>query len=242
VLYSGSPFPAFINQQPTTQLVVATQNVVFIGDYDLQIKVTESISGLNNDENSFVLSILEPIYADSLVLVEGTSITDFTYTINENQVQVSVPLFTPLPADADLHYVYSLHASCPSFVTLSDQSNALPNLLIESSSNSDLGTYDIIIVITETFSGVTASSNFELTVACVTQISNASTIQATTYYVRDNAVDVTIPPFTISPATCPDQLEFSATLSYGTPLPDSIVLQNESGSYFLHVEETNPLS
>jgi hypothetical protein len=81
VLYSGSPFPAFINQHPTTQLVVATQNVGLIGDYPLKIKVTESISGLVNDIDSFVLSILEPTYTQSLELVAGTQINDFTYTI-----------------------------------------------------------------------------------------------------------------------------------------------------------------
>ena len=63
VIYIASQnFPPFINKIPTDKLTVATQDVTKVGVYNLKIKATESLSGLVNEKDEFVLTIVKPIY------------------------------------------------------------------------------------------------------------------------------------------------------------------------------------
>jgi hypothetical protein len=62
--------------------------VTNVGAYNFKVKATESISGWVNDSNAFTLTILEPIYTEELVLIEGTQITDFTYTLGDPLVSI----------------------------------------------------------------------------------------------------------------------------------------------------------
>jgi len=101
ISFAVGPFPVFINQYPTSNLIVATQDVSKVGAYNFKIKAIESISGWQNDSNAFILTILEPIYTQNLVLVDGTQITDFTYTLGDPLVSHAAPSYTVLPLNAD---------------------------------------------------------------------------------------------------------------------------------------------
>jgi len=57
VLTDPGSFPVFINEFPTSNLVIATQDVSNVGVYNFKIRATESITGLVNDSNSFALTI-----------------------------------------------------------------------------------------------------------------------------------------------------------------------------------------
>ena len=147
-------FPVLINQNPTTSLIVATQDVSKVGAYNFKIKATESISGWINDSNAFILTILEPIYTQALVLVPGTAITDFTYTLGDPLVTKPAPSYTVMPVNADKKFVYTLHLSTPPCVTLVPNASGVPDLQIVSSSNLDLGVFVVTIVTTEFWSNV----------------------------------------------------------------------------------------
>lgn len=83
--------PGFINEFPTTDLIVATQDVAIVGFYNFKIQVQESITGLINDSNTFVYTIQEPIYTTDLELVTSTAIADFTYWITEPKILKAAP-------------------------------------------------------------------------------------------------------------------------------------------------------
>jgi hypothetical protein len=165
VIYSDT-FPGFINQNPTDQIHVFTQTLADIGDYTFKIKATESISGLFNDADEFVLSILEPIYTQALTIVDATQIADFTFFVYDPEQATPVPQFSVTPADADFIIAYSLPGDTPSFVTLSapDAETGLPNLLVQTNDPADVGDYDITIIVTETLNSVTESQTFKLTI------------------------------------------------------------------------------
>jgi len=149
--------PQFINEFPTSQLIVATQDANNAGTYNLKIKVLESISGLINDLDAFVLTVLKPIYTEQLILVPGTQINDLNYSINSPKVVLGAPQYGVYPANADKKLVYSLDPSTPAFVTLVPNASGVPTLEIISGSNADLGVYTISVIVTEFFSGVTTT-------------------------------------------------------------------------------------
>jgi hypothetical protein len=54
---------------PTVELIVATQDVTKVGVHNFKIKASEPISGLINENEIFVLTILKPIYTEQLELI-----------------------------------------------------------------------------------------------------------------------------------------------------------------------------
>jgi len=60
------------------------------------------------------------------------------------------------------------------------------------------------------------------------------------YYINDPAIDSTVPLFKLTPSTCPYELQYSATLADGSPLPNAISLVTLSGAQTIHVSETDP--
>ena len=149
---------------------MATQDASLVGAYNLKIKASEPISGLINDLDVFVLTVVKPIYTEQLVLVAGTQLIDMNYSIGSPQVILSAPQFDVFPANADKKLIYSLDPSTPAFVTLVPDGSGVPTLHILSSSNADLGVYTISVKVTEFFSGVTTTTSFTLTVSCVHSI------------------------------------------------------------------------
>jgi hypothetical protein len=172
VIYeNGQTFPPFINQLPTDKLIVTTQDVIHVASHNFKIKASESLSGLVNELETFVLTILKPVYTEKLVLIEGTELKDLIYTIFSPKVVLDVPKYEVFPANADRKLVYSLDPSTPAFVTLIPTINGNPTIEIISNSNNDLGIYTITIILKEVFSGVTVTESFTLNVSCVTSIS-----------------------------------------------------------------------
>ena len=51
------PYPVFISQYPTSTIEVQTQDESKVGVYNFKLKVTESISGLENNQNAFLGTI-----------------------------------------------------------------------------------------------------------------------------------------------------------------------------------------
>ncbi len=92
VIYTVLPtFPPFINEIPTDKLTVATQDVTKVGVYNLKIKATESLSGLVNEKDEFVLTIVKPIYTEQLILISGTELNDMNYSIGSPKVVLNAP-------------------------------------------------------------------------------------------------------------------------------------------------------
>jgi hypothetical protein len=107
--------------------------------------------------DAFVLTVLKPIYTEQLIIVPGTQINDFLYSIGSPKVVLAAPRFDVYPANADKKLVYSLDPSTPAFVTLVPNAGGVPTLEIISGNNADLGVYTISVIVTEFFSGVTTT-------------------------------------------------------------------------------------
>jgi hypothetical protein len=102
VIYTASPtFPPFINEIPTDKLIVATQDVTKVGVYNFKIKATESLSGLVNEKEEFVLTIGGPNYAEQLILISGTELNDISYSLGSPKLVLNAPQYNILPADSD---------------------------------------------------------------------------------------------------------------------------------------------
>jgi hypothetical protein len=241
VIYENGPtFPPFINQLPTDKLIVTTQNVIHVASHNFKIKASESLSGLVNELETFVLTIVKPVYTEKLVLVEGTELEDLNYTIYSPKVVLDVPKYEVFPVDADKKLVYSLDPSTPAFVTLVPNANGELTIQIISSSNDDLGVYTITVILTEAFSGIKVTESFTLTVSCVTKISQYYFLSPVIYFIRDADIVISIPSYSITPNTCPMELLYSASQADDSPLPNSISLLNENGANFLRLSETDP--
>lgn len=168
-------------------------------------------------------------------MVAGTEIADFIYTITSGPTDKPVPQYTVLPIGADKKFVYTLDPATPAFVTLVPDAdpNLPPTLRVESSNNADLGVYTINVICTEFWSNVQDIQSFTLTVSCVTAINNYSFMPPVLYYIADPFIDATIPIYTLTPATCPYELVYTATLLDDSPLPGAITLQENAGTHFL---------
>jgi hypothetical protein len=97
--------------------------VIHVASHNFKIKASESLSGLVNELETFVLTILKPVYTEKLVLVEGTELEDLNYSIYSPKVVLDVPRYEVFPADADRKLFYSLDPSIPAFVTLVPNAN-----------------------------------------------------------------------------------------------------------------------
>lgn len=73
-----------------------------MGTYDLKIEVTDTLTGLVNEQNVFTCTVLQPNYATSLAYITSTLIADFTYLLGDPEVIKDAPSFTVSPVDADV--------------------------------------------------------------------------------------------------------------------------------------------
>lgn len=94
---------------------VFTQNVSYVGLHNFKLKVTEPLTGLFNDQDIFVCTIIAPNYATALNFV--TEIPDTSYLVGSPELVLDAPTFAVTPLDADVQYTYSL-VTAPPFVTL----------------------------------------------------------------------------------------------------------------------------
>jgi hypothetical protein len=84
--------------------------------YNFKLKVTESISGFENDQNAFKCTINLPMRITSLTLIESTRIADSTYLLGSPDLIFDSPSYTFLPVDADTSFTFALTA--PNFITI----------------------------------------------------------------------------------------------------------------------------
>jgi len=146
-----------------------------------------------------------------------------------------------VPVNADIKYSYALGAGTPAFITLVPQGAGRPKISIYTTDSANTGIYSINFVLTEVFSTLVITDTFVVTVSCVQSISMTASIGATTYYIADPMMNVSIPLFGLTPSTCPYELVYSATLTDGvTPLPAPITLANVSGNQVLQLFSTDP--
>ena len=110
------PYPSFISRYPISTIEVQTQDESQVGVYNFKLKVKESISGLENDQNAFVGTITLANRITSLTLIEGIEIADFTYLLGSPDLIFDSPSYTFLPVDADTSFTFALTA--PNFITI----------------------------------------------------------------------------------------------------------------------------
>lgn len=148
---------------------------------------------------------------------------------------LDAPTFAVTPMDADVKYSYSL-VTAPPFVTLIAQTGTSSKVSIVTSSTAHTGVYTIGYTITEVFSTLSITDSFVLTIQCVTLIEQLSSVSPQVYYINDPAAVVSIPLYTLTPATCPYELAYAAALANGNSLPSAISLQSSG----LRLFETDP--
>ena len=78
---------------PWKVFLIASQDVIHEASHNFKIKASESISGLVNELETFVLTIVKPVYTEQLVLVESTELEDLNYTITFPKVVLNSPKF-----------------------------------------------------------------------------------------------------------------------------------------------------
>ena len=79
VYLDAGGFPTFITQIPTVDVHVLTQDVSYVGLHNFKLRATEPLTGLTNEQNTFVCTILDPNYATALNFV--TFIADLSYLV-----------------------------------------------------------------------------------------------------------------------------------------------------------------
>jgi hypothetical protein len=101
-----------------------------------------------------------------------------------------------------------------------------------------VGTYSISYTVTDVVSAKFVKETFVLTVSCVNSISQNSTMAPVVYYITDPEIVTSIPLYTLTPAACPYELQYQATLIDGSPLPNAISLVSLVDKQHIRVFET----
>ena len=94
------------------------------------------------------------------------------------------------------------------------------------------------MVYTDTYSGLTKTDTFVLTVSCVTSITPLAPLAPVVYYITDPAI-YSYPKYQLSPVGCPYELVFTVKLQNGSPLPGSLTFDNTRTEENISVYETN---
>lgn len=108
----------FITRYPTTTIELQTQDESKIGNYNFKLKVTEPLTGLINEQNTWVTSVTPATRVTSLTWIAATQIADLTYLVSSPANVFDSPQYTYLPSDADIKFTFSLGPTTPTFITL----------------------------------------------------------------------------------------------------------------------------
>lgn len=111
----AGPLAPFITEYPTSKIDVATSDAAQAGAYDFRLRVTDSLTGIQNSVVSFHLDML---VITSFVLDVSTSIQDQVYKVSDPAIVLNVPQYLQTPTKATTKYFYSLVVPTPSFVTM----------------------------------------------------------------------------------------------------------------------------
>lgn len=108
----------FITRYPTTTIELQTQDESKIGNYNFKLKVTEPLTGLINEEDTWVTSVTPATRVTNLTWITATQIADLTYLVSSPANVLDSPQYSYLPSNADVKFTFSLSASTPTFITL----------------------------------------------------------------------------------------------------------------------------
>lgn len=100
--------PDFFSAFSNSAVTVASTDVSHKGTNDYKIKVTDSLTGLQNNEVQFSVVLKVKVYATSMALVAGSLIPDQRYYITSSKISLTVPSYSFEPSDAVLNVQYSL--------------------------------------------------------------------------------------------------------------------------------------
>ena len=134
-------------------------------------------------------------------------------------------MYSHSPSDREVDFDYEL-VSPPSFVSM-DKTGEQHTVKVATSSHGHTGVYTVEVKVTEKLSGLTDSQKFTLTVSCVKTVSAKDTVSQSIYYISDDAKEVDLDGYDVTPSQCPNQIEYSVTQSDGSALPDSIQISSD---------------
>ncbi len=109
------PFPAFITELPNQDIFIGSSDPTTEGVYNFRIIATDPLTGLQNNEVVFELTM---IAIDDVTLIEGTTIPDQIYKLNDPAIALTVPQYAVQPDVAESLSTYSLVELTPDFITL----------------------------------------------------------------------------------------------------------------------------
>lgn len=114
----------------------------------------------------------------------NTKPLDQTYLIGSSPLSVGLPTYAWTPPQATTNFIYDL-VNPPNFITITDSPLEIQ---VSTSDYSNTGSYTILIVTTETYSGLKDTQKFNLVVTCVTAIAPSSQIQTIVYFIGDDQI------------------------------------------------------
>jgi hypothetical protein len=136
------PFPVFLTEYPSTQINLATTDASKAGIYSFRLTVTDSLTGLSNNQVTFQTTL----YAvTSLSLDTSTSIPSQIYKVNNVATVLAVPRYTWTPSQATTKFFYTLVAPTPSFVSLIGSGDQSSSVSIFTSDYSKTGDYTVTV-------------------------------------------------------------------------------------------------
>jgi len=68
-----------------------TQDESKIGNYNFKLKVTEAISGISNEQNTWVTSVTPATRVTSINWLAGNQIADTTYLLSSTAILLDTP-------------------------------------------------------------------------------------------------------------------------------------------------------
>lgn len=163
------------------------------GTKNFKIKVTDTETGLSNNDVSTEVVMTAKIYATVQTLDIGTDISDQEYLVGATKLSIPAPTYTFSPADAVLNVVYSL-VSAPEYVQL----NSIGGKTFIEVYSSDVTITDVITIEVKTLdteSGLTMSDFFDVDVFSLREINVATQLTDVIYYVGDDEVTIKVPQF-----------------------------------------------
>jgi hypothetical protein len=203
--------------------------------YTIAVTASDIKTGEVSDLSTFTVTIR--LRAVGLNIVSGTEIADFTYLVGSATLLLDVPEYFYFPDNANTDDYHSLGVTTPIFVTLVGNPSDSPQIQIGTSDPSSTGIYSIDVTFTDTYSGLSVTNTFVLTVSCVQGISQPTSITPVEYFITDTAIPLSFPFYSITPANCPYEIKIdTVTLVDGSALPNTITF---NGVNNLSIYETD---
>jgi len=155
-------------QLPAETVRVATQIPANVGTYNYKVVATDSLTTLFNDLNTFTVTIQPPTLATDFLINAGTEIANQNYLVGSGPRILSVPTYTPVPANADLSISYAVNsAPAAAFITTVESPPGTWSVKIDTSNTAMTGIYTVDLTMTDAYSTLQRTTQFIVTVSCV---------------------------------------------------------------------------